>query len=661
MNYKLVKSSIKKLKYKIHNLNTSFRLNSLQVFFGNNLNNNFHDNLQNNLQNNLQKKLNLITKSSLLIFSFIVISSCSSSSSNSNDNIYDERLSDSYIGKELLSGINHFENTNKFVYTVYTSLLQNKYQENINSSSRGGFRAVTISRYKNSSSNKESYSYENSISNNDFTGINSINFEYKSGNIDNNFVVNNLIVMDPTKSLNENFQVLINKQKSIIQSKEKSYKINNEDSNNYNNFNNLSEEEIRLLEYTPQQIAKELIRQSNKRFQVAKNLTKKGNNKINYDIVNVVKPYKVGDVIRDLNISFSISNKINATVVYESAHAFYVVDDLSRAQISEEKIKAAADSFEKGRDILINKFCTESDVDHNNKVVIVLAQMNEGLYGYFYQGDKYYKNNIDNIDSNEGDFLYVNSRYFFDSHYLDSTGNIDIMNQENVFSTLLHEFQHMLVFDYRFVQNSFNKDIDVWINEGLSMLSEYITDHSLPHEHYIKSIFTSRKDSLIKWGGATNSYGYSLLFMRYLYDKFGDDFLKRIYNSSGSGVDAIESATGMDFNVLFEDFVKMIFLTGRNVTNDERYNIPDFNCEKNTDCFRRNGFNLANIIDSVYSSKMGLSKMTYNNNSKENQYITVDLDPYTFHITKWINRPEQINLIKTNNSTVHLKSFYEIY
>lgn len=99
----------------------------------------------------------------------------------------------------------------------------------------------------------------------------------------------------------------------------------------------------------------------------------------------------------------------------------------------------------------------------------------------------------------------------------------------------------------------------------------------------------------------------------------------------------------MDFNELFLDFTKMILLTGRGVTIDTRYNIEEFNYPEGSEGYNRNGFNLAALIDEVYSlygdDSNFITSIGYNNKS---------LGMYGFALTKWSGNIDNITLSGSN-------------
>ena len=298
---------------------------------------------------------------------------------------------------------------------------------------------------------------------------------------------------------------------------------------------------------------------------------------------------------------------------------FYVEKEASA--VTEQHLDYLAGELEEKLPLMREKFGRESDTDGNGKLIYVIANMEEDIFGYFYAVDKY----EGETDSNNGDILYINALYFseFEKYKIDLA------------ATLVHEFQHMAFFD-TLVRLGRTHSAAVWINEGLSMLAEYFCGYAAPHEDYIKGMLYNQGVSLIEDDGDSVDYGLSLLFMRYLQERFGEAFIKKLYNSPQTGTASVEEAVGADFNTLFEDFVKMILLTGRGVTDDSRYNISAFNHAEGTAGYGENGFCLSRLIDTVYAAH-GFSQTV---DLRRSYGMEVkNMKNYSFYLFKWINRP----------------------
>lgn len=374
------------------------------------------------------------------------------------------------------------------------------------------------------------------------------------------------------------------------------------------------------------------------------------------------------------------NKKITAKCIGESSNGMYYLDT-TKANLSTETLNSVKKAFEDGRTILRDLYSHEADVDKNGKVVFVITSFNNrSLMGYFYSGDKYYNSSLSSKDSNEGDILYINYDYLV-------TGNAEDL--DHIQGTFLHEFQHMLLFDHRYINTNINKpsedSLATWINEGLSMLAEYKTGHAEPHSNYITGLFRDKQGSNVSiWLQDGSSYGLSLLFIRYINERFGDGVIKKLYNSKKTNIDAIEEATGVEFNELFKDFATMILVTGRNITTDPRYNIPAFNHKFGTAEYKKNGFNLADAIDEIYNNKINIqgqnstslgyifipTKNKPNLSSKQSS-ANYTIQPYSISLTKWIKdkpndkyewlgqNPSEVVFNTNNNNNIY--GLYEIY
>ena len=330
-----------------------------------------------------------------------------------------------------------------------------------------------------------------------------------------------------------------------------------------------------------------------------------------------------------LDINSNKYSIINATCIAVSDHAYFFLQD-GLADLTDEQITEITTSFDKDYNIVHQYYGEETDTDGNRKVSFLIANFSQGLFGFFTSVDKYAPQDIPAMyKTNEADVLYVNYYYF---------KNDWEKYQTDLKATFIHEFQHMVLFDSR-SGLGLNPDVNVWLNEGLSMLSEYYGGYAAPHYRYIGGYFEVNQGISLITDSSSQDYGLSYLFVRYLQIRFGDDIIKKLYTSQYTDIRAVEEAVNMDFNELFLDFTKMILVTGRNVTTDTRYNIEEFNYPEGSEGYNRNGFNLAALIDEVYSlysrNNYFITSTGYNNKS---------LEMYGFTITKWNGNIDNITL-----------------
>jgi hypothetical protein len=108
-------------------------------------------------------------------------------------------------------------------------------------------------------------------------------------------------------------------------------------------------------------------------------------------------------------------------------------------------------------------------VDGDNRIQILVYDINKNLdtsgasvVGFFWSKDFYSQADLDvhrlNIKSNESEIFYIDS------------GWADRSSPNQVYSTLVHEFQHMISFNQKFVIH--DKISSTWYGEMLSMMAE---------------------------------------------------------------------------------------------------------------------------------------------------------------------------------------------
>ena len=122
-------------------------------------------------------------------------------------------------------------------------------------------------------------------------------------------------------------------------------------------------------------------------------------------------------------------------------------------------------------------------------------------------------------------------------------------------STVAHEYQHLLHDEMDPVEES-------WINEGLSMFSEYLCGYGFSYSHMAWFMATP-DNSLTVWEdqGDVNSladYGAVAMFMAYMYDHYGGtEMMQSIFTNQLQGIASIDDAlrdmgyNRMNFNKVF--------------------------------------------------------------------------------------------------------------
>jgi len=220
-----------------------------------------------------------------------------------------------------------------------------------------------------------------------------------------------------------------------------------------------------------------------------------------------------------------------------------------------------------------------TDIANDNSI-------NGGIMGYFYAKDNFKKSAFQN--SNEMIMFYVDSVMFANEEDGDFW-------QKEMYSTLAHEFQHMIHFYQKRVLNDTNDD--TWVNELLSETTEDLVATKINHigprgvspddgsagdENNKKGrypIFNKyNTTTLSRWDNTLSDYSKVSSFGTFLIRNYGGaKVLHDIANNTKQHEDTIEYATGKDFGDLLQEWGKAVILS--DIENPEdlpTYNFGDF-------------------------------------------------------------------------------------
>ncbi|MCM3729088.1 Ig-like domain-containing protein [Neobacillus cucumis] len=273
-----------------------------------------------------------------------------------------------------------------------------------------------------------------------------------------------------------------------------------------------------------------------KPFNIAKHKDSKIRRKTMYT------PFAVGDSkafwVTDIESDSDYS--ITAKLLYSGTKSNVWVYNNQISSLDAQKLGQEFDN--KIKPIVNTNFGVESDVDGNGKVNILCYDIQDGfsgsggyVAGYFNPYDLF-----DLPDSNQMEVFNI------DTYPSMGTGSVKDVTQ--AYSTLAHEFQHMVNFNRTaFIENS-TSQMDTWLDEGLSMAAEQIytgqalTDR-IAYYNYSDSITDGH--SLLYWddeGDVLANYSLSYLFAEYLklQANQGDKIFKEILEDPNNNYRAVE-------------------------------------------------------------------------------------------------------------------------
>ncbi len=187
----------------------------------------------------------------------------------------------------------------------------------------------------------------------------------------------------------------------------------------------------------------------------------------------------------------------------------------------------------------VDTYGVPPNIDNDPRIIILILNIRDDyvpgsgyIAGYFHSINEYtsYQN------SNQMEM------FFIDCKPLDLSKSTGSGSLETGLSTLAHEFQHMIQFNYHGLINSGSQD--VFFNEGCSLIAEVINGYPLYSQTNYYNISTNRY--MLGWdpnNDATDvlkDYSRAARFFLYLKEQFGVGVLKSFTQSSRTGVDALD-------------------------------------------------------------------------------------------------------------------------
>lgn len=206
-----------------------------------------------------------------------------------------------------------------------------------------------------------------------------------------------------------------------------------------------------------------------------------------------------------------------------------------------------------------------SDINNDKKVTVLILDIKDGatassgfVAGYvdpinFYGDDPSFT-----IRSNQREIL------FMDGNELLSLRNKDLANgkPDTFLSTLAHEFQHLIRFQY-----SQGSD-DTWIDEGTSEVTSDLTGYG-PQSARLSCFkgdasssssctggigsTSTGNPSLFNWASSLKNYAYAYSFMRYMYESSGTttDTRNEFFQRSVQGYNGTRANTAYNLMAIF--------------------------------------------------------------------------------------------------------------
>ena len=297
--------------------------------------------------------------------------------------------------------------------------------------------------------------------------------------------------------------------------------------------------------------------------------------------LNSTRSFKVISVLPKDDSPLKFATSV-ARLKYIGNHILVYVDESAPSAIADTDLTRIGQLFDArlyDRDVSL--FGSESDLDRNGKVIVLMTQYVNGLVprtecgqgfiaGYFYPNDLYLRNQ----NSNKGEIFYT---LVPDPAAVVSCAHSIFAVRQLVPSTFVHEFQHMISFNQHVLARGGSTE-DVWLNEGLSLIAEEMMGRVFEEAYapqfgelfsdsaamFVEDVIANAYNYLF----ATKSYsvttfrdfgelqerGAAWLFLRWLGDQKGNGIFARLVQTRMTSAENVQDKAGESVQALFGDF-----------------------------------------------------------------------------------------------------------
>jgi hypothetical protein len=271
--------------------------------------------------------------------------------------------------------------------------------------------------------------------------------------------------------------------------------------------------------------------------------------------------FKVGDkkYFWVTNFESNTDYQINARLAYSGTKANVWVYNNELTDLDAQKLGQEFDM--KIYSSVTNNFGSESDVNQDGKVNILSFDIQDGyansggfVSGYFWAGDLYA-----GTASNQSEIFYIDT--------YPTMGSGSAKDVKKAYSTLAHEFQHMVNFNRNVLIEGSETEMDIWLDEALAMAAEQIYTGQGLHDrihYYNYSLSIRNGHSLLYWdyyGDTLANYSLSYLFGQYikLQTNLGNQVFKKILEDPNNNYLAVEKVA--------KDYINPNITFGQLMTN----------------------------------------------------------------------------------------------
>jgi len=217
--------------------------------------------------------------------------------------------------------------------------------------------------------------------------------------------------------------------------------------------------------------------------------------------------------------------RIAAKLMFISKHAYFWQDEASQPlnadgeTATDKDWAAVGESFDNSYEKVRAVFGDEEapGLDGDVRLFVIYSDSLGKVGGYFGQADQLPA--AVEAHSNQGQFFFISNTW--------SSGVASDYNKE----VLAHEFQHM-------IHKHMDPNEEGWMNEGLSMLAQQVA--GMRGYNSVVDYLAKPDQSLWFWSSDSQDYGQSFLYMAYLYEQMGDEFITALVADQVNGLASID-------------------------------------------------------------------------------------------------------------------------
>ncbi|TYS76197.1 peptidase M6 [Rossellomorea aquimaris] len=218
-------------------------------------------------------------------------------------------------------------------------------------------------------------------------------------------------------------------------------------------------------------------------------------------------------------------------------------------------------------------FGTPDTLDGSNSPLPGMVGLPEG----YYEGSDKVIMLVDNIKDDgyyDSTYPFFVAGFFWQTleNYMDrniitiDTNSWETRLENTFYATTIHELQHLIHADNDGAEES-------WLNEGMSTFSEFLGGYG-HGEGSINFYLDHPENSLVNWDDHRSAetgpetiadYGQVYLFTLYMYDKYGQEFIRELAKSDLQGLESVDDMLKQfgeeeNFTKLYQNFITALAL-----------------------------------------------------------------------------------------------------